>query len=375
MYNRSDPRFRRTLNQISHNLESANESAQVGLFSFSEFYLKPCFAGVSDCVRACAAPCLPATDERTRTRRRRGLSRGRPELNFDFYDDWEEDENDALLAMGNDELDRLLGGGPDDAARQPAVRQATMSYGSQGEARGRAKGAVLPYDGGPDPTVIPSQSVFGFLAKLPFGIGTKDLRYKPSAADLKERKPRGKGKGAASRHDVLLEDDEDVETAGRHRSGTTSSQRSHDSYSSRGDIFPSDEEDAVALEDDEFAFIIERRSTGQDDRNSSKTKASKRPINSGTSTRTHSSRSTRTRKSLVRQGSKASDPSSAQSTDADMVEVPTLAILRQEELMVQEEEKGIVEQKRTAARKLARQRGLGAPEPTVSVGVSTLVKP
>ena len=372
MYNRSDPRFRRTLNQISHNLESANESAQVGLFSFSEFYLKPCFAGLSGCVRACAAPCLPATDERLRTKRRRGLSRGRPELNFDFYDDWEEDENDALLAMGNDELDRLLGGGPNDTARQPAARQATMDYGSQAEGRGRAKSAVLPYDGGPDPTVIPSQSLFGFLAKLPFRIGTKDLRYKPSAADLKERKPRGKGKGAATRDNVLLEEDENDQTAGRDRSGTTSSQQSRDSYSSRGDIFPSDEEDAVALDDDEFAFILERRSTGQDDKNSSKTKGSKRPSNSRTSTRTHSSRSTRTSKSLVRQGSKASDLSNAQSTDSDMVEVPTLASLRQEELMVQEEEENIVKQKRTAAQKLAREMGLGTPEPTAQVSLYAL---
>lgn len=371
MYNRSDPRFRRTLNQISHNLESANESAQVGLFSFSQFYLKPCFASITNCMQACTEPCCPGNDERVRNRRRRGLSRGRPELNFDFYDDWDEDENDALLSMGNDELDRLLGGGQ-ITDRQPG-QQKTMNYGSQAEGRaGRARGksAVQPYDVGPDPNVIPSQSAFGFLSKLPFNIGTKGLRYKPSAADLKERHPRTKGKGAAQKKDTMVEEDEENEgeTHGRHRSGTTSSLQSHDSYSSRGDIFPSDDEDAVALDDDEFTFVLERRTTGQDDNNSGSGKArgSKRPSNSRTSTRTQSSKSTRTRGSLARQESRASNLSTAKSSDSDMVEVPSLATLRQEELMVQEEEETRIEQNRQAAQRLARERGLSAPDSPVA---------
>src|SRR5690606_21699036 len=49
----------------------------------------------------------------------------------------------------------------------------------------RKRSAVTPHDGGPDPTVIPNTTMFGFLSRFPF-FKRSTLRYRPSAADLQE---------------------------------------------------------------------------------------------------------------------------------------------------------------------------------------------
>jgi hypothetical protein len=85
--------------------------------------------------------------------------------------------------------------------------------------------------------------MFGFLST--FGFRGKGMRYKPSAANLQEHPQRGAG--------AL-----DVAFAGtgkgRQRSGTGSSGGSQgDSLRSRGDLWPSeDEDDAVVIGDDAF---------------------------------------------------------------------------------------------------------------------------
>src|SRR5579871_4974250 len=180
MYSRSDPRLRRTLNQLTQNLESANEQAQEGLYTFQQQYINPCFSHITSCVKSCAEPCLGSEEERRR--RQRGRTRGRLEHSFDFYDDWDEDEND-LLGWGNDELEHLLAGSTN---QQPGLER-PMSYGTSKPNRPRRKSAVQPHDGGPDPTILPHSSYFGFIDRLPWKVGSKAVRYKPSAADLQER--------------------------------------------------------------------------------------------------------------------------------------------------------------------------------------------
>lgn len=84
-----------------------------------------------------------------------------------------------------------------------------------------------------DPTVIPSTNMFGFLGK--FGLRGRGMRYKPSAANLQEHPQR-----------------RDHWNGGRKRSDTESSSVSQgDSLRSRGDLWPSeDEDDAVVIGDD-----------------------------------------------------------------------------------------------------------------------------
>ncbi|EON66710.1 hypothetical protein W97_05956 [Coniosporium apollinis CBS 100218] len=349
MYSRNDPRLRRTLNQLSQNLESANETAQVNLFTFSRRYVNPCFSSLGNCFHACTTPCFPTREERLR--RQRGRSRGRAEQSFDFYDDWDEDENEGLLGWaneGNDELDRLLAGTGGSA--QPG-RQRAMSYGAR---RGRRKSAGPPHDGEADPTVIPSQSYFGFLGRLPWKIGGKGLRYKPSAADLQEHP--GTTQRTELENQPLTEEDEEEErfarTHKRVRSQTTGSGHTTDSLSSRGDIFPSEDEldDAIPL-DDEFATVLERRTTGlgSDENSSGKTRSGKRPSGSRPSTRTPSSRSA--------QSGQTPAPKITRG-NSGIEEVPTLSELKQEEERAQREEEQDVERKRDAARRLALERGL-----------------
>ncbi|KAF5003402.1 hypothetical protein F66182_16138, partial [Fusarium sp. NRRL 66182] len=57
MMRTNDPRIRQTLNQISHNIESANESAQEGFYRFGQQYLAPCLATLGNCLAECTAPC------------------------------------------------------------------------------------------------------------------------------------------------------------------------------------------------------------------------------------------------------------------------------------------------------------------------------
>jgi hypothetical protein len=297
--------------------------------------------------------------------------RGSAEQSFDFYDDWEEDENDGLLGWGNDELDRLWAGNNSNygtvTVAQPG-RHSTMSYGNRNRdprfGTGRRKSAVQPHDGGPDPTIIPSSSYFGFLGRLPFNIGGKGLKYKPSAADLTEHP--GQSRRSLEEEQPLIEDSEEDAEQGsenkghrRQRSHTNMSGHTTDSLSSRGDIFPSEDEldDAVPL-DDEFTMALERRTTNQwhDDTSSGKTRKSKRPGGSRMSTRTVSS------------GKRsASDTQSKRSASAAIVEVSTLSDvkkeeerLRQEEEQVRLEEEQEIQRKRQDAQQLALRRGLAS---------------
>jgi hypothetical protein len=127
-----------------------------------------------------------------------------------------------------------------------------MYYGAVGDASGtglRRKSAVPGRDS-PDPTVIPGTNMFGFLSK--FGVRGKGMRYKPSAANLQEHPQRG-GCGTVDVAFAGLSANGGVRN-GRQRSGTGSSEGSQDdSLRSRGDLWPSeDEDDAVVIGDDEF---------------------------------------------------------------------------------------------------------------------------
>ena len=355
MYNRNDPRFRRTLNQISSNLEQANESAQVGLFSLTEHCLKPCFSNLSVCLQQSGDACLtcfPPRDDAHHRRPRRvrtGRTRGGLERSFDFYDNWQDDEDEALLALGNDEHDRLLQ--DDDAGsrspREPA-RRGVMNYGSVGggtrvlgpKAR---KATVLSYNDREDPTTIPNQSYFGFLDRLPFKIGAKNLRYKPSAAGLQER-PRDNSRpddkessdGSSIRGPSA---NQPKPKQNRNRSGTATSQTTQDSYSSRGDIFPSDEEDDAIALDDEFAVALERRS---DDSSSAKTKKSKR--RKPKQSRTPSSKSSRpsSRHSEPPDKDSRRNSNNSGSQDAEQT-LPLLSDLKEEEQQARHQEEGGIE--------------------------------
>lgn len=374
MYRRSDPRFRRTLNEISQTFETANESAQANIFTFSHRYVSPCLDSVGACFQSCTAPCFPHRD--TRARRSRARSRGRAELSFDFYDDWDDEETDGLLGWGNDEFDRLASNsvGYGGTATQPG-RQRGMSYGTRTQAEARRKSALNALEGGPDPTIIPASSYFGFFGKLTGKIGGgKALRYKPSAADLQEHPGARKDKRRAGEDAPLMEEEEEDSVQGgkthrRKRSATASSGGTVDSFSSRGDIFPSeDEDDAVPL-DDEFAMVLERRTTGNglEEASSGRTRSSKRPsAGSRISTRTMSSRSTRSSKSKRKSRAASGSPPRDIIVDEESKPIPSLTELRGEEERIQKEEESSIAHKREAAKRLALQRGLSISEHPVS---------
>lgn len=352
MYRRDDPRLRRTLEQLSHNVESATEHAQENLYSFSQNYINPCLGSVGNCLWSCTGSCYPVTEDRRRKQRAR--SRGRAEQSFDFYDDWDEAEDDALLGWGNssDQLDRLLAGSGSGSGSQPN-RERNMNYGTHSSgSRGRRK-STAQIDT-LDPNVIPSSNYLGFLERLPWGLGRKVIRYQPSTAGLQEHP--GAHKPPPPEHEPLLEDSEDdiVRTSPkkkhkRVRSNTGTSGHTTDSLSSRGDLFPSDDEaDAIPL-DDEFANILERRTTNDDSSGKSRT----RPTKSGSrvSIRTVSSRSTKSE--LNRKASSSSRKERA-------ADPPTITELKAQEEQVQEEEEEKVTRKREKARRLAIERGLSS---------------
>ena len=282
--------------------------------------------------------------EKTTERR----SRGRLEHSFDFYDDWDEDEND-LLGWGNDELEHLLAGSTN---QQPALER-PMSYGTNKANRPRRKSAVQPHDGGRDPTILPHSSYFGFLDRLPWKVGGKGVRYKPSAADLQEH-PGAFRRDGREDQPLIEGSDEDGEHSRhkghkRNRSDTTISGHTTDSLSSRGDLFPSeDEDDAVPL-DDEFAINLERRTTGHDESSSGKTKFDKSAHKSRLSTRTASSKSA---PEMIRKAI-GQDLNASQSN-----EVSIMSDLRAEEEQLAREEENTIEKKRSAAKRLALQHGL-----------------
>ncbi|KAF2854600.1 hypothetical protein T440DRAFT_464743 [Plenodomus tracheiphilus IPT5] len=364
MYRRSDPRWNRTLQHISDNLEHANESAQENLYGFTQRYVSPCFASAAQCLQTCTAPCFPAHNDHRR--RHRGRAQGRAESSFDFYDDWDADEGDGLLGWGSDHLDRFLGGASTygTTTTQPA-RQPAMGYGPRSRdprySTPRRKSTALPREAGQDPTIIPSSSYFGFLGRLPWRIGGNGLRYKPSAADLADHPGAIRSMRGGDQPLMDASDDEELGTADqggeakfhrRQRSDTRTSGHTTDSLSSRGDIFPSEDEleDAVPL-DDEFTIALERRTTGQWNEDSSS--KSKRPSGSRLSTRTASSPNTNDSRRQSAQGK-----SSQHTTPHAMDGTPTLGLRKPEEAYVEnvDDQRG-----RYGDQQLACRRGL-APE-------------
>ena len=319
-------------------------------------------------------------------------------MSFDFYDDWDEDElneegggsgGGLMGGWGNDELDRLLAGSGAHGGneQQPLGGTRIMNYGSSRGKPGRRRSLVVTKDGVVgDPTIVPSSNMFGFWDRLSsWGIGSggggKAVRYRPSAADLQEHPGRrGKDADQGEEASALLEEsgeeEEDLESGhlakskkghGRKRSGTSNSRSTTNSLSSRGDLFPSeDEDDAIPL-DDEFSMALERRTTGSgpmsDDMSSGRTKRSKRPSTSTSrriSARTASSKDTRSTESKPRDSSsssgKSKTPAMVETSEID--QLPSLDDLKQEEERVRVEEKAEVENKRLAAQKLALERGL-----------------
>ena len=368
MYRTGDPRFRRRLNELGQTLESANESAQSGIYIFTQQYIRPCLESVASCMTTCVDASCPSLNlrqrDRLRRQRGRGRSRGRAELNFDFYDDWDDDEADALMGWGNDEFDRLLAGGAGYGTVQNAqpARQRGMSY-----PKARRKSAVLPHDGGPDPTAIPGSSLFGKL------FGGKTRKYKPSSAGLQEH-PGSKRLDVTEGEALLQEHGEgDRSRKGRMRSNTAGSGHTTDSFSSRGDIFPSDEEDDAIPLDDEFAMVLERRTTqsgnasgpetensSQKTRNSNERRRGKRPSAGSRKSTRHSlsSHSSGRRSRRSRSNSNVAQSPTEAAVPEGQEEIPTMSELNQEERRVEKEEEEAVEQKRQEAQKLASERGL-----------------
>lgn len=352
----TDPRIRQTLNQISQNIESVNLTTQASLFTFSQKYVSPCLASLQTCLEASCQPCFPSRDDQRRQHRH--IRRGRDDLAFEFYDDWEEDEAE----WGNDELDRLLAGND----TQP-TRQVGMSYGSRITKR---KYTAIPKDGSSDPTVVPKSSTFGFLERLPWKFGSKGFKYRPSASDLQENVGKGRGEGEA-----VTEESDDGEgngargRDGRNRSDTVASRSTTNSLSSRGDLFPSEDEDDAVPIGDEFAMVLERRNTGtaSDDHSSRKTRGL-RSTRSPASTKTASSRDTK----IVAANRRAASASSGNVTGLAEVEddgTPSMTDLKQEEENVTREEEAQIEKRRQAAQMLAQRRGLRNLEDGLVVSV------
>jgi hypothetical protein len=352
MYRRDDPRLRRRLDQLGHTVEAATEHAQENLYTFSQRYIAPCFASVNNCLGNCTESCFPHLDRR----RQRGQPRGRAEASFDFYDDWDEEENDALLGWsnGNDELNRLLAG---SGASQPG-RESGMSYGTRGDAPKLRRKSTVQREG-PDPNIIPASNYLGFMERLPWNLGRRGLRYKPSAADLQEHP--GVHRVTAEEQEPLIEDSDEEgiytgpRTHKRVRSSTNASGHTTSSLSSRGDLFPSDDEDDAVPLDDEFAMVLERRTTGSgpDEGGSRNSRSTGSKSRSRLSTRTVSS------KSLHSPGAKSPGPNIA---EVQTMNVPTLSDLQAEEERVRREEEEVIEKKRVAAKKLAEERGLTPTE-------------
>ncbi|KAL9614288.1 MAG: hypothetical protein Q9167_001244 [Letrouitia subvulpina] len=366
---RTDPRIRQTLNQISQTVESAQYSTQASLFSFTQNYLTPCFTSISSCLEASCHPCYQCLTSRSSDphhgrKRHPNRRRGREELSFDFYDDWEEDERE----WDNDELDRLLAGNEQDNSGQPS-RKRGMSYG--GIASRRKTMSLVGHhhnakDAAADANIVPSSSMFGFLERLPWKIGGRGRRYRPSAADLQDVGEGTRTRKPTAHHhhgedEPLISESEDETAAavgaeqGRNRSGTMSSRETATSLSSRGDLFPSeDEDDAVPL-DDEFTIALERRTTTTSDEHSKRAAGGSRA-----STKTKSSADTRSSggKTKKRRGTSASRGEQTSTSP------PSMTDLKEEEERVRMEEEAEVDRGREAARRLARERGLsGSQQP------------
>ncbi|KAL9098767.1 MAG: hypothetical protein Q9163_005631 [Psora crenata] len=349
----NDPRIRQTLNQISSNLEAANQRTQASLFAFSESCLQPCldslqpcFLSFQSCLEASCQPCFNARDDGRRHRQPRYSRRGREGAVFDFYDDWEQEEDE----WGNDEMDRLLAGNDS----QQSGRRSGMIYGYGN--RGGGSRSIGGKDAmGDDPTMVPQSSIFGFLERLPWKIGGKGTRYRPNAATLQDNVGK---RGQEAEPLIGAEGGESTSRPSRNRSGTVTSHSTVNSLSSRGDLWPSDNEDDAREIDDEFAMVLGRMTTGgtSDDRSSKKRSAGSR-----TSTRAVSSKDTGTTKK-GRRSMSASGERLDHLTETTQDEVPSMTDLKREEDAVQKAEEVDIEQRRQAAQRLALERGLSSPQ-------------
>lgn len=359
-----NPEFRATLHTISRNLESANETAQENIYTFSHNYVDPCLASLRLAFEGCTQCCYPGRDERWERRRRRQ----REDVSFGFYDDWENESEDELGAL-------LAGGGRGGSVQSGSNRgyvqgQRKMDYGTKGLKRS----IHTRHDEEGDPTVIPSSSYLGFLERLPWRLGGKSLKYKPSAADLQENLGGEWIRGQLQESEPLVEDTSEesgedrrerlrTRTHARQRSGTVNSRSTTNSLSSRGDLIPSDEEleeDAVPL-DDEFAMGLERRTTGatSDDHSSRKTGKARKSARSRVSTRTVSSKSLKSLPRSVKSGERK-DSQEMHRSEVEVIrtEGPSIADLKLAEERLREEEESQIEKNRAAAYKLAVDKGL-----------------
>lgn len=341
-----NPELRQTLNAISRNFESANETAQENIYTFTQLVIDPCLAGIKSCMADCSVACFPTREDKLR--RKRARSRGRSDLHFDFYDDWDDDEEAGYVgsSWGNDELDSLLAG---RASRngQPG-RQRAMSYGARGRRKPQSQGEE-------DPNLIPSSSYLGFLERFPWRLGKRGIRYKPSAADLQEHP--GRLRIGEHEHEPLLESDRENDDDGRkgharNRSDTDASKSTTNSLSSRGDLIIGDEEDDAIPIDDEFAVMLSRQVTRE---------SSKRPGASRKSTRSQSTRSIKTvdgkRAISSRYQAAVAPPPILEQHD---VEPPTIQDLHSEEQSLEHEQELEIAQKRHIASQLAKSKGLTA---------------
>ena len=202
--------------------------------------------------------------------------------------------------------------------------------------------------------------MFGFLDNLPWKIGGRGTRYRPTAADLQENV----GRGRFGEAEPLMEESEESGTDRkrkhrRNRSDTVTSRSTTTSLSSRGDLFTSEgEDDAVLLDDDEFAMVLERRATGtiSDDRSSKKSRK-KNSQRSRASTKTRSSGETP--KSAKQQRASSIPESEAEAVGlAEDTQVPSLDELKREGERTKENEERHLESKRQVAAQTAQERGL-----------------
>lgn len=203
-----------------------------------------------------------------------------------------------------------------------------------------------------DPTVIPSSSLLGFLERFPWRFGARGVKYRPSAADLQEHP--GARRYAHEDEPLMEGTDDEIPSPtpnGRNRSATQSSRGTENSLSSRGDLFPSDEEeDAVPL-DDEFALAFGRRGTGLESDDQSGPRSE---IKSGSASSLGGD-SSKKMKRKKRRSSKRANSSDALVQDVD---TPSLADLKSEEQRAAIEEEAAIESRRLAAQELAMSRGL-----------------
>ena len=244
----------------------------------------------------------------------------------------------------------------DDTA-QPG-KHGGMSYGSRGV--GRRKGG----EGEDDVNIVPKSSIFGFLERLPWKIGGRGVRYKPNVANLQDNVGR---RGVEA--EPLIEEGGEPEARGhtRSRSGTVESRDTTNSLSSRGDLFPSDDEDDAVPLGDEFAMVLERRTTGTtSDDHSSGRKGGNRPSGSRGSTKTGSSKDTKSVRN-ERRGTSTSSRRNRPLVQTAEEDVPSMTDLKHEEELVRRQEEAEVEQRRQAAQRLALERGLSNAEDDTEV--------